>query len=414
LLVFPVLCRPVLVPRFTRLTQFHSTSIFSRLFTPKKPSKVPQEEDNDAATNSPRSPRSPTSLLTLPSPSPNSPRSFRPGVGQPPVFQRPAELGAAASGIILPKRKDGRDVWAANDNPLGEEPDAQELLKSHLLVAGWLDAGATAATGAEDGEPNQQMNQAVRKSDEQDQVNVTPAPAPPSPPPKVVLHIDTDTHKSLSVTTPAPVANHVAPVADDNDNDIDKEDRVPDLDPSASSTAGSPTVATHHTGEAVSSSAVKSLPVPEKDPNPPHVGTLLPTIIEPDAAAEDEERDQVGRELPSLSPPPEKKRRRSVLGGISRLGSRRFGLRRSNTSPSKSMTTATTTTTNASTGDEPERRRSFTWGRQAVAPAPTKADLARAEEKMVQPVIHTPATISAQIMGIEDEEQQRLADAVFG
>jgi len=33
---------------------------------------------------------------------------------------------------------------------------------------------------------------------------------------------------------------------------------------------------------------------------------------------------------------------------------------------------------------------------------------------MVQPTIHTSASISAQIMGIEDEEQQRLADAVFG
>ena len=42
----------------------------------------------------------------------------------------------------LPRRKTGRNLWAAEVNALGEEPDAQERLKSQVLVTGWLDAGA--------------------------------------------------------------------------------------------------------------------------------------------------------------------------------------------------------------------------------------------------------------------------------
>ena len=347
----------------------------------------------------------------MPSPSPKTPQSFRPGIGQPAVFQRPAQLGTAGTGIILPKRKDGRDLWTASDNPLCEEPDAQERLKSKILVTGWLDAGAAVAAGAEDGETDQANN---RKSEEQEKVNAisvsapaststsTPAPAPapaPSPPSKLVLHIDTDTHNSLS-----------APVPADEDN---KEDQIPDLDASVCSTADSPSIITHHTGEVVWSSAVKSLPEGETDP--PHVGTLLSTIAEPDPTAEEEERDQVGADLPPMSPLPDKKRRhRSVLGmGMARLGSRRFAFRplsRANTNPTKRVSTTIPTTATASEGG----RRSLGSLIRRQPTTPSEADLAIAEEKMVQPVVHTPATLSAQIMEIEDEEQRRIAEMVFG
>ena len=307
----------------------------------------------------------------------------------------------------MPRRKDGRDLWTVNDNPLSEEPGAKELLKSQILVTGWLDAGAAGADSeAADGEAN-------RTSEEEEQskleVNATSEPEPPS---KLVLHIDTDAQKSLSAPAPvaAPVANHVGPAAPDDD----KEGKVLALDPSLSSTPGSPSITiTQPSGEAKSLS--------EKDTNPPHVGTLLPTIKEPEATAEDataeeEDKDKVGEDLPSLSPLPETKRRRSILGmGLIRLGSRRFRpLARANTSASASVTT-TTTTTNA-----PERRRSLAMfiRRQAPSPSPTptptKDTFARVEEKMVDPMIHTPASLTTHIMQIEDEEERQRAEMFFG
>ena len=395
---------PVLVftPRLIRLTPLSSSSIFSRLFASKKPAKKdPQVADDDAPPSSPlslRSPVSPTTLSSLRSPSPNTPRSFRPGIGQPPVFQRPKEIGTAGSGIVLPKRKDGRDLWTVNDNPLSEEPGAQELFKSQVLVTGWLDAGAAGAEAA-DGDAN-------RTSEEEEQstleVNATSETEPA--PSKLVLHIDTDAHKSLSAPVLTPVVNHVSPAAPDDD----KKGKTPALDPSS---AGSPSITiTHPSGEAKSLS--------ENDTNPPHVGTLLSTINEPDATAEDataeeEDRDKVGGDLPSLSPLPETKRRhRSILGmGMIRLGSRRFRpLTRANTS---ATATTTTTTTNA-----PERRRSLaTFIRRRVpspTPSPTRATLAVAEEKMVQPTIHTPASLTTHIMQIEDEEERQRAETFFG
>ena len=399
---------------FFQLTPLPSSSIFSRLFASKKPAKKdPQAAEDDAAPRSPvslRSPVSPTTLSSLPPQSPNTPRSFRPGIGQPPVFQRPKEIGTAGSGIVLPRRKDGRDLWTVNDNPLSEEPGANELLKSQILVTGWLDAGAAGAEAA-DGEANRRSEE-EDQSEEQSKLEVNATPEPEPTPSKLVLHIDTDANKSLSAPVPTLVVNHVG--ADD-----DKEGKVPALDPPLSSTtAGSPSITiTHPSGE------VKSLSEKEKDASPPHIGTLLSTIKEPDATAEDataeeEDRDKVGGDLPSLSPLPETKRRhRSILGmGMIRLGSRRFRpLTRATTSA-----TATTTTTTTTKG--PERRRSLgTFIRRRApsplptpTPSPTKATRASVEEKMVQPTIHTPASLITHIEQIEDDEERQRAETFYG
>ncbi len=396
----------VFAPGITQLTLLPSTSIFSRLFTFKSPAKkYPQQEvDDDTAPSSPvsprslRSPLSPTTLSSLPSPSSNTSRSFRPGIGQPPVFQRPS--GTATSGIILPKRKDGRDPWTAHDNPLAEEPDDLELLESQILVTGWLAAGAAAEAGAADGDADQ-TSRANRKSSEEEAEAQSKLEVIATPAPKLVLQIDTDTddNKSPSAPVPAPAAaNH------------NKKDKVPELATSFPSTVGSPSITiTSHAGE------VKSLS--ETDTNPPHGGTLLPTIKEPDATAEEEERDQVVGDLTSLSPPPEKKRRgRSILA---RLGSRRFRpLARSNSSASATTTTttATTATTATTTDDAPKRRRTLAVfvRRPTSPPTPNKASLEIAEEKMVQPIIHTPASLNTHIMEIEDEEERQRAETFFG
>ena len=417
----------VLASTLNQLTPPPSTSIFSRLFASKKPAKKDPQQvaDDDTAPSSPvspRSPRSPTTLSSLPSPSSNTPRSFRPGIGQPPVFQRPLGTGTAGSGIILPRRKDGRDLWTAHDNPLAEEPDDQELLKSQILVTGWLAAGAAAEAGTADGDADH-TSQANRKSEEEEQskpeVNATPAPAAPS---KLVLYIDTDANKSPSAPVPAPVVTHVASAAAAKD---DKEEKVPKTEPapSLSSTAGSPSITiTNHAGE------VKPLSDADADTDPPHVGTLLPTIKEPDATAEEEERDQVVGDLTSLSPLPEKKRRRRSL--LARLGSRRFRpLARANTSASANASTTAATTTDttdttdttttaaaAAAGKGPERRRTLAaFIRRPPPPlAPTRASLELAEEKMLQTTIHTPASLNTHIMEIENEEERQLAETFFG
>ena len=391
----------------TQLTRIprSSSSVFSRLFGSEKPVNVPHESPlpngpttslttSNAAPRSPCSSRSQTSLSPLPSLPHDSPlHSLRPGIGQPPVFRRPAPtLGTAASGIILPRRKDGRDLWAAEDNVLDEEPDAQERLKSQILVTTWFDAGADA-------------QEASGKSEEEEQgqaqeVGATPAPSPPS---KLVLRIDTGAHKSPP--TPSLVVNLV-----DSDDD-DREDRVPELDPSASSTAGSPSTMTHYTGESVWSPVIRS--PSERDTSS---GMLLPTIAEPDAITA-ENRDQFSGDplLLGLNPPLGKNQRHRSVLGIASFGSRRFPVKspaRANTAPAPNGPAPPTTSTKAG------RRRSTLSSlvrRQNVLPPPSEAELARAEEKMVQPTIHTMGTLTTHIMDLEDEEERRLAElAYFG
>ena len=448
---------------FTQLTRIpSSSSVFSRLFRSKKPTKnlrqsvLPPPNDlpnvslesklppappgaplvrprTHSTSSSKRlspisvtaanaapspSPRSPTSLSPLASPT--NPRfSFRPGIGQPPVFRRPtATLGTAASGIILPRRKDGRDLWVSEDNGQDEEPDAQERLKSQILVTGWLDAGAEAEEAnrkseEQERDQGQELDAAPassRKSGEQerDQGQELDAAPASSPPAKLVLHIDTNTHKSPSM--PALVVNLV-----DSDDD-EREDRVPELDPSASSTAGSPSIITHHTGESVWSPVIRTLS--ERDTSPSRSGMLLPTIAEPDTTIAEEDGDQFSGDSPrlNLSPPPEKKpRRRSVLG-ISSFGSRRFSVRppsRANTLSDGIVPSSPTTPTT-----KPGRRRTMLGPllrRQSVLSPPSEAELVLAEEKMVQPTIHTMGTLNAHIMNLEDEEERRLAElAYFG
>ena len=333
----------------------------------------------------------------------------------------------------MPKRKDGRDLWTAHDNPLAEEPDDQELLKSQILVSGWLAAGAAAEAGASDGDADQTNPvpaKANRKSEEEkEEEESKPELNATTPPSKLVLYIDTDANKSPSAPVPAPVVKHVDSAAAAKD---DKEEKVPKTEPAPalSATVGSPSISitiTDHAGE------VK--PLSETETDPPHAGTPLPTIKEPDATAaeaEEEERDQVVGDLTSLSPLPEKKRRRRSI--LARLGSRRFRpLARSNTSASaNASTTATTaadaadttaatatttaTASTAATAKGPERRRTLAAfiRRPAPPPAPTRASLERAEEKMVQTTIHTPASLNTHIMEIENEEERQLAETFFG
>lgn len=268
---------------------------------------------------------------------------------------------------------------------LDEEPDAQERLKSQALVTGWLDAGAYA-------------QEAGQVSVEEERLQAQEVDlAPPLPPSKLVLHIDTGAHKSPS--TPSLVVNLV-----DSDDD-DREDRVPELDPSASSTTGSPSTMTHYTRDSVWSPIIRS----PSDSS----GMLLPTIAEPGAIAA-EERDQFsGGPLSSvLNAPPEKKQRHGL--GIAAFGSRRLPVTppaRASTAPTPHGLVPPTPAT------KPSSRRRTTLSalvrRQNVLQPPSEAELARAEAKMVQPTLHTMGTLTAHIMDLEDEEEQRLAELVY-
>ena len=267
---------------------------------------------------------------------------------------------------------------------LDEEPAAQERLKSQVLVTGWLHAGAD-AQGASQKSVEEEREQAQ-------EVDTAPPPLPPS---KLVLHIDTSAHKSPS--TPSLVVNLV------DSNDDDREDEVPELDPSASSTAGSPSTMTHHTGGSVWSPVIRS--PSERDMSS---GMLLPTIAEPS--------DQFSGDplLLGLHVPPEKKQRHLSVLGIAGFGARRSPVKppvRANTAPAPHGLVPPAPTT------KPGRRRttlSSLVRRQNVLP-PSEAELARAEEKMVQPTIHTMGMLTAHIMDLENEEERQLAElAYFG
>jgi len=295
-----------------------------------------------------------------------------------------------------------------------------------MLVTGWL-AGAGAAAASDELEASRKSEEHEQEPEQKPEADGDATPSL-SPPTKLVLQIDTDTPKPPS--TSAPVVNHVG-----DDGDDGKEDKVPELDPSASSTAGSPSTTTHHTGESVWSSAVKSIfdKNARKDMSPSRGGPSgLPTIAEPDPTAE-EDTDQVGGvDLPSLSvdrsppsPEPEREQRSHSVMSMARYASRRFAfprLRRANTGPSTSMDTKTKTdaktktSVSASAASGALGRRGTLATRvwpQRAPPPPTDADLARAERKMVQPTIHSPADVTTQIMQIEDEEQRRQAEIAY-
>jgi hypothetical protein len=332
-------------------------------------------------------PRSSTNLSSLSSPSTYSPRfAFRPGpspgIGRPPVFQRPAALGTATSGIILPRRKDGHDLWGAEDNVLDEAPDAQERLKSQILVTSWLDAG----------EPSRKLE--GQDQEQEQEVNATPAL---SPTPEPVLHIGSDAHESS--LEPAFVVDLV-------ESDDEKEDKLPELDLPASSTVDSRSVITHHTGETLVSPVIRS--PSEKDTSPPRIGMLLPIIEEPDTTTAEQGRDQFSGGPLSLGLPPQKRRW---------FGSRRCSVQQANTASQPNALPSTTAPTKPTTL-KAGRRQSVLAAltrRQSVLPPLSEAELARAEEKMVQPTIHTMGTLNVHVMNLENEEDRRLAElAYFG
>ena len=273
---------------------------------------------------------------------------------------------------------------------LDEEPDAQERLKSQALVTGWLDAGASGGAHAQE---------ADRVSVEEERVQAQEADAaPPLPPSRLVLHINTGAHKSPSM--PSLVVNLV-----DSDDD-DREDRVPELDPSASSTTGSPSTMTHYTRDSLWSPVIRS----PSDSS----GMLLPPIAEPGAITAEESDQFSGGPLSLvLNAPPEKKQRHGL--GIAGFGSRRLSSKppaRANTAPTPHGLVPPTATATA----KPSRRRttlSALVRRQTVLQPPSEAELARAEEKMVQPTLHTMGSLNAHIMDLEDEEEQRLAELVY-
>ena len=293
-------------------------------------------------------------------------------------------------------------MWTAEDNVRGEEPGEQERLKSQILVAGWLDNGAAAGTG--------EAGQSAQKQEREHEQDVDATPAPSSPP-KLVLHIDTSAHMSPSTSKSPSAPALVVDLVDSDSDDGERDDRLPELDPSASSTAGSPSIMTYRTGDSLGSPIVWS----PSDTSPPPSVMLLPTIAEPDTTtAEDGDQFSVNPPQLGLSP---KKPRRSVLG-ITNFGSRRFTAQphaRANTTnglvpPSPISPTSPT----AKSG-----RRLMMLGplarRQSGLAPPSEAELALAEEKMIQPTIHTMGTLTTHIMNLEDEEERRLADlAYFG